>query len=158
MEAQKAEGLGLSRRRPRPLVSRSLSCPGGHCVTNSPGQAWRVWVDRGVVTAAVAGQGGLATSVEGLASRGPRALLRELCDGSRPLTDGPFGRPAEPSTSHAMALRLEAQHTSPAAGFSGSSVSEPIKYTCSQNCILSVCLLTLAPWAGPLPLLGPGEG
>lgn len=30
----------------------------------------------------------------------------------------------------------------PPAGFSGSFVSEPIKCTCSQNCILSVCLLT----------------
>lgn len=105
-------------------------------------------MDRGVVTAAVAGQGGLAASVEGLASRGPRALPRELCDGSRPLTDGPFGRPAEPSSSYAMALCLEAQHTRPAGGFSGSCVSEPIKYTCSQNCTLSVCLLTPAPGRG----------
>lgn len=62
------------------LVSRSLGCRSGHRVPDHP--AWRVPVDRGIVTAAVAGKGELATSAEGLAGQGPRALLRGLCGGS----------------------------------------------------------------------------
>lgn len=62
------------------LVSRSLGCRGGHRVPDHP--AWRVPVDRGIVTAAVAGKGGLAASAEELAGQGPQALLQGLCGGS----------------------------------------------------------------------------
>lgn len=76
----------LSSSRSRPLVSCSLSCPGGRHGTDSPGRALWVWAGQGIMIVAVAGQGssstqeGLATSMEGLAGRGPRAVLRELCD------------------------------------------------------------------------------
>lgn len=71
-----------------------------------------------------------------------RGLQRQVC----PLTDSP--RDARQSLVTAGHLRtwrspragLGATYSP--AGFSGSSVSKPIKYTCSQNCILSVCLLT----------------
>ncbi|KAM5211118.1 zinc finger TRAF-type-containing protein 1 isoform 2-T2 [Hipposideros larvatus] len=73
---ERLRAQGLSRRRPRPLVSCSLSLPCGHRGTNRPGQASQVWAGQGVVTWAVSGQGalsiqeGLAASVEGQASRG----------------------------------------------------------------------------------------
>lgn len=73
---ERLRAQGLSHRRPRPLVSCSLSLPCGHRGTDRPGQASQVWAGQGVVTWAVSGQGalsiqeGLAASMEGQASRG----------------------------------------------------------------------------------------
>lgn len=140
----RGEGPGsLSRRRSWPLVSCSLSCPGGRHGTDSPGQALWVWAGRGIMIVAVAGQGspstqeGLAASVEGLVGHGPRAVLRELCDSTGA---------QHWATRQRSALRPMQAHVPracPPAGSSGSSVPEPIKCTCSQNAsCLCVCLPT----------------
>lgn len=75
---ERLRAKGLSRRRPWPLVSCSLSLPYGHRGTDRPGQASQVRAGQGVVIWAVSGQGapsiqeGLAASVEGQASHGHR--------------------------------------------------------------------------------------
>lgn len=93
MEAQEAEGPGPQQQATSP-VSHSLVG-----TVSQIGRASRVRVGRGIMTAVAAGQGRLATSTEGLAGHGPWAVPRGLCDGgSRPLTNGPCGRLAEPST------------------------------------------------------------
>lgn len=115
-------------------------------------------MDRGGVTAAWPGREDWPPLQRDLPAAGSAVRTVAVVTADR----GPCGQLAEPGLGPPRGCTSRPSMglgpcASPAAGFSGSSVSEPIKCTFSQNCILSVCLLTPAPWVGPLPLWGPGE-